>query len=162
MDGRFVTRKTQEGIPRQFRVVRRRKKSEMTTTVASVGVSTDDKTNIDLACNIFVADLLNIDAWPEGTAKEQMVLEAMSQSNVNAHSKSRDATDLTIFIQNKVQSLTHLKIPNILIPLFRSNIVVRTGAPLSKQRHMMLFTSGVSGHLLKIGSTCPMTRLPSS
>jgi hypothetical protein len=102
-EGRFVTRQTREGIPRQFRVVHRRKRNEVTTTVASSGMLTDDKTNIELACNIFVADLLNIDAWPQDADKERMVLEAMSQANANARSKSRDATDLTILIQNKVR-----------------------------------------------------------
>lgn len=112
--GQFVTRMTREGIPRQYRIVRRRKKTEMTTTVASLGVSTDDKTNIELAGNIFVADLLNIDAWPEDAAKERMVVEAMSQANANAHTKSRHTTELTTSIQGKVRSLPHFKYPTCL------------------------------------------------
>lgn len=96
-------RMSKQGIPRQFRAVNRRKRSEMPTKTTVPDMAFDDKTNVNLACNIFLADLANINAWPSHTEKVQMISEAMSQANANARSKGRRQTDLTTTIHKKVR-----------------------------------------------------------
>ena len=95
----------------------------------SDAVASEDKSNIDKANKVFIADLVNKHAWQSKDMKETMAKEALSQANAKARSRGKPVTDATNVILKKV-SLTLvalLCLHNMLTSLARSSTAAPSG-----------------------------------
>jgi hypothetical protein len=126
----IVTRMSTQGLLREVRTVHRRPQHEINhSTTVSDPVASEDKSNIDEANKVFVADLANKHAWPAKDMKETMAKEALSQANAKARSLGKPPTDATNVILKKV-SLTLVTLSclhNMLTSLARSSTAAPSG-----------------------------------
>jgi hypothetical protein len=65
-------------------------------------VSSNDVKNFDYACSVFVANILNKNAWPATPAKNHMVEEAIEEANNLATSEGRPQSQFQQSARKKV------------------------------------------------------------
>ena len=56
----------------------------------------NDKTNLDITCDIYISDLSTRNAWPDQLTSMSMAQEALIQANQWARNEGRDVTDADI------------------------------------------------------------------